>query len=355
MIVKNLKKMSEVELLSYAQKSEDGFAELYQRYHQLVYFVAYKLCKNDADAQDVVQETFIEIKRSLHNLKNPQYFRLWLYRIIDSKCKKLFRKNKYSLIDIEQDQIQNAILVKDHQALPNMQAHVQSDHQLLHNMIEDLPYDQKLAVLLYYMEQMSMIEIAQFLDIPEGTVKSRLSTARNTLRKKIELYERREGVRLDFHDLSASLASVFVGYTASNYAISSTNVLLANYKSFWKMLKTSTIATKAVIASAVLVVASSVGYIGYQVTRGSANRMVHPVVNPSMSSSFPVLQFRGEEIQTSKDAYYTLKMHVCKQDIERLNEMQREETNVLYQALKKENGVYFQRLIDTGWSDIFEK
>lgn len=351
----NLKKLSEKELLVQAQTNEEAFTELYQRYHQLVYFVAFKLCKNDADAQDVVQDTFIEIKRSLKDLKNLQYFRLWLYRIIDSKCKKLFRKNKYTLIDIEQDQIQNAILVKDHQAVPMERMQFQNDQELLHHMIQELPYDQKLAIILFYMEQMTTLEISQCLQVPEGTVKSRLSVARATLKKKVEAYEHREGVKLNFHDLSTALTTAFAGITVGTQVPSmKSNALSNKAQHFINAIKASTISMKIAIGACAVALASATGYEGYQSLHPSNDTIIHEAVKSS-NKQFPTLQFRGQEITSSKDAYYTLKMHVCKQDIEFLSKTERAEVDVLYQALKEENGVFYQNLKDTDWEMFYKK
>ncbi len=196
----NDKKMTEQELLLAAQQDDEAFALLYQRYYRLVYYVAYKMCRNDADAQDVVQETFMEVRRSLCDLKNPQYFRLWLYRVVDSKCKKLFRKNKYALTDIEQDHILNEFLEQNEQFLPEASLKYTNDRDIMHRFIKELPYDQKYAIILYYMQQMTTLEIAELLKVPEGTIKSRLSVGRATLRKKVEAYEHREGIKLNFRE-----------------------------------------------------------------------------------------------------------------------------------------------------------
>lgn len=352
--MKNIKKLSEKELLVQAQINEEAFAELYQRYHQLVYFVAYKLCKNDADAQDVVQDTFMEIKRSLKDLKNPQYFRLWLYRIIDSKCKKLFRRNKYTLVDIDQDQIQNGILVKE-QELPVEHTHFQNDQEILQQMIEQLPYEQKLAVLLYYMEQMTTLEISQLLNVPEGTIKSRLSVARNTLKKKVEAYEVREDMKLNFYDLSTALTTLFTGSVIGIQIPSiKSNSVSAKVHHFVTTVKAGTITTKIAIGACTAVLASTTGYLGYQFLHQSEEDISYPVVRSS-KKRFPVLEFRGQEISSSKDAYYTLKMHICKQDLEFLSDAERAEADVLYQALKEENGIFYQRLKDTNWEKFYKK
>lgn len=208
---KNAKEVTDKELLAEAVYDDEAFAKLYRKYHNLVYFVAYKMCQNESDAQDILQETFIEIRRSLKNLRNPQFFRLWLYRVIDSKCKKLYRQNKYSLTDIEQDHIQNSFLERKQQHLPADTARFQNDQELLLHMVEELPYDQKFAIILYYFEQMTTLEISEVLDVPEGTIKSRLSVARTSLRKKVTAYENREHIKLDFHDLSGALTLAFTG------------------------------------------------------------------------------------------------------------------------------------------------
>lgn len=352
MIVKNLKKMSEKELLVQAQINEEAFTELYQRYHQLVYFVAYKLCKNDADAQDVVQDTFMEIKRSLKDLKNPQYFRLWLYRIIDSKCKKLFRRNKYTLVDIEQDQIQNGILVQE-QELPVKHTHFQNDQEILQKMIEQLPYEQRLAVLLYYMEQMTTLEISQILNVPEGTIKSRLSVARNTLKRKIEAYENREGIKMDFHDLSSALTTALAG-AGMKAASLQPSTLSTKGQQLFTAFKAGTLSMKIVMATGAIVIASGVGYAGYRSFQKPKDTVVQSASRAS-DKAFSPIQFRGEQITTSKDAYYTLKLHISKQDIAYLNEAERKEADGLYQALKEEAGVFYQRLIETGWQELYEK
>ena len=80
-------------------KDEEAFNLLYHRYVKLVYYIAYRICKNDADSQDIVQDTFLQVKRMIHNLKNPSLFKFWLNQIAISKCKNLFRKNHYINVD----------------------------------------------------------------------------------------------------------------------------------------------------------------------------------------------------------------------------------------------------------------
>ena len=70
-------------LIEAVKNNENGaFEQLYDEFHKLAYFFAYKLCRNEADAKDAVQETFIEVYRSIHTLKENSYFKAWLYKIV---------------------------------------------------------------------------------------------------------------------------------------------------------------------------------------------------------------------------------------------------------------------------------
>lgn len=343
-------KLTEQELINAAQTDENAFAELYLRYYKLVYYVANKICRNDADAQDVVQETFMEIKRSLGNLKNPKYFRLWVYRIVDSKCKKLFRKNRYTFTDIDQDHILNEFIEQNEQYLPEAQSKYQSDRELMHSFIRELPYDQKYAIIMYYMEQLTTLEISEILGIPEGTVKSRLSVARSNLRKKIEAYERKEGVKLNFQEGfagAALIAAVLADQKSSNAVYKKKSKL----HSLWDKFQSAGLAFKTLIVVQCFAVVLLGGMaLSEYLAKGNQDAQTYT----EEASSFPLLHYQGKTIQTSKEAYYTLKMNICRQDITQLSEQQRLEAMPLYQALKAENGVYYERLRQSGWASEFD-
>lgn len=347
--MKNAKEVTDKELLAEAVYDDEAFAKLYRKYHNLVYFVAYKMCQNESDAQDILQETFIEIRRSLKNLRNPQFFRLWLYRVIDSKCKKLYRQNKYSLTDIEQDHIQNSFLERKQQHLPADTARFQNDQELLMHMVKELPYDQKFAIILYYFEQMTTLEISEVLDVPEGTIKSRLSVARTTLRKKITAYENREHIKLDFHDLSGALTLAFTA-TMTKPIISS--IYQNKGASTAKGLKTSFVSTKVIAGVTASILTPTIAFAGYTAWNQ------HQLPNSSVinqEQAFPTLIYQGKELTSEIEAYYTLKQSACHHDLTTLTQQEREELNPLYEALKEKRGIFYERLQESGWSDLYEK
>lgn len=349
--MKNLKKIGEGELILLVQEGNAAaFDELYDRYHKLVYFVAFKMCHNDADAQDVLQETFIEMKRSIKNLQKPSFFKLWMYRIINSKCKKLFRKNKFDLTELEHNNVQYALLEDKQDYLPDKDLRYQNDANILHRFIDELPESQRMAVILFYMEQMTSAEIASVCDVSEGTIKSRLFTARNTLRKKIELYEKQEGISLNFHDLSAAITSSLTAQFAMNAItkaplLAGMNALKSN---LIKIMKANAIVVKTSIAFCATALAATGGYALYEQAKQPSNDI--PVGKAFHSSSFPTTTFKDETISSSKDAYYALRMNYCKQDLDTLSLEDQEEVDKLFTALKEENGPYYKKLLQANWN-----
>ena len=189
---------------------QEAFEALYRKYYKLVLFIANKECANESDAQDILQETFIEIKKSIPKLRKPQYFRLWLYRVVNSKCKDLFRNRKMTLMDSDHEMIRNYVKEERREASGDAQMKYHCDQDVILGMIDELPHGQRIVLMMYYLEQCSIKEIAQLLEIPQGTVKSRMSTGKAALKSKIAQYEQREQIKLSFHSLDALLASVFV-------------------------------------------------------------------------------------------------------------------------------------------------
>ncbi len=207
-----IKKDQRTEDEYYVKEAQNGNQEaleyLFKKYHNLAFYIALKICHCDADAEDIVQESFIEIHRSIHKLKEPKFFKAWLNKVVFSKSTKLFRKNRdISLSDddylmMTQNQEERRYL------LPMEEMNFNSDREVLLHFLDQL----RVSLYLMYFEQMSVKEISFVLEIPEGTVKSRISTAKTELKTMIRRYERDENVKLDFHahSLEAALTVAFL-------------------------------------------------------------------------------------------------------------------------------------------------
>lgn len=161
----------------------DAFNELYSRYGRLVFNLAYKWTRNINEAEEVTQEVFekIWVRRNTYVMKKSKVSS-WIYKICQNTAFDfLRRKKKTSYLD----ESQLDFLVDDNINLENeIEMHV--TRQLLKNAIADLPKEQQEIIKLMYFEGKTQKEIAASLNIPLGTVKSRVKLAMTKLRRKIK-------------------------------------------------------------------------------------------------------------------------------------------------------------------------
>ena len=91
----NLNQMSDARLVKEIQQgNETAFNELYERYHKLVYYVAFQMTNCEADAEEIKQEVFIKVIRHINDIKDAKSIKYWLTTITHNECKHLFRSNK---------------------------------------------------------------------------------------------------------------------------------------------------------------------------------------------------------------------------------------------------------------------
>lgn len=150
----------------------------------MVYRAAYRLCGSTVDAEDLTQQTFLTAQRCLDQLRDPAAARAWLSAILRSCFLKSLRKRRPSpAIDGELDLAAVPGPVPEPSAV---------DTERLQQALDSLSSEARLIVHLFYFEDRSYREIAAALDVPLGTVMSRLSRAKEQLRRRlIELDEPR--------------------------------------------------------------------------------------------------------------------------------------------------------------------
>lgn len=159
-----------------------AFDELYSLTYKKVYFLALSILKNKSMAEDATQEVFIKSLKSIDQLKNPKLFLSWINKITYNYCMNEF----YKLKDIEHNNIDNVFPMiscgcKYNDPLEN--CILKENVEELMNLIGQLTQIQSTVLVLRYFEGLKISEIAYVLDIPEGTVKSRLSKAKKKLHK----------------------------------------------------------------------------------------------------------------------------------------------------------------------------
>lgn len=172
------------------QGDAEAFSILVDRYASRLFSTCFSFMGNKQDAEDCVQEALIKAYRSLTSYSFKAAFYTWLYRIAVNTCLDYHRKHSrwtvYSIdetIDTGENKIQAQYA--DDQPLPDEEVEKRELQILIREAIADLPAKMRQIVVLRDLEGMPYKELAELLDISEGTVKSRLSRARQQLMKKI--------------------------------------------------------------------------------------------------------------------------------------------------------------------------
>ncbi len=190
-------------LVEAAKKNDEAaISELFQETYQSMYFMAKQTLRQEEEAEDIVQEAYIKAFKSLDMLREPEKFKPWLYKIVINKCKDYLKKKKPNLFtDMQVSQEDSELNYED--TLKNETIEYQPDDMLdrkamveiFNAIFEQLSPEQRLCMILYYREQKSVGEIAEILQISEGTVKSRLNYGRKKVKEEVERYEK-EGIKL---------------------------------------------------------------------------------------------------------------------------------------------------------------
>lgn len=177
------------------QGDEDAFSRLFRMYSGRVLRMAYLISGNYADSEDIVQETFVKCFTYRARLKDPDKFEPWLYQIMTRTAWRVAGKSRREQPSEEIGRIQDEMAGEFSSPLENVLS--SEEREWLWRAVESLEIRQRTAVVLYYYNQMSTREIAKVMGCLEGTVKSRLFTARRNLRKLLDegekeaLYEKR--------------------------------------------------------------------------------------------------------------------------------------------------------------------
>lgn len=168
-----------VETEQLVKKAKRGNRKALETLLSQIYVQLYKTALiyvgNEQDALDVVQETAFKITKKIHLLKDNRYFKTWAIRILIYTA--------YDLLDQSNKSEKSFVLEEFSISNPTEQADRNID---LLKALEQLPILQKNSIVLYYFQDLSIKEVADFMAIPEGTVKYYLHEARNKLKKILE-------------------------------------------------------------------------------------------------------------------------------------------------------------------------
>lgn len=165
---------------------------LYTETCQSVYFLARNMVKSDEDAMDIVHDSYICVFQSLDNIKNAAGFKSYLRTTVANRCKNYLKKKKpLYLSDMTEDGTELELEDTDG-VIPGELVGNEDVIECVRRVVESLPEEQRMCVILRYYDEMSLQEIADTLEVSLGTVKSRLSRASKKMRDEIERLEKEE-------------------------------------------------------------------------------------------------------------------------------------------------------------------
>ena len=175
---------NESKLVSKAQNGDrNAFSELVHTHSQGVLNVVYRMCGNGDLAEDAAQEAFIQAWLRMSSYKEKASFRSWLYRIAVNAAIDMLRKEKRILPNTIED-----LNLSDSRPGPEAMLASSERTELIREAVLTLPNASRAVLVLREYEGLSYQEIAESLEIPMGTVMSRLSYARKLLKEKLETH-----------------------------------------------------------------------------------------------------------------------------------------------------------------------
>ena len=199
-------------LVTAAQKG-DGAAmeELFSAFYNDVYYFALKTVKDSDLACDITQETFLQIVSTIGDLKEPAAFVTWMKQIAYSRCTRWFSKKKEVLLEEDEEghTLFDTLADESEGSIPSEVYEQAEFRRTIMGIIGELTEEQRSAVLLYYFDELSVGQIAQIQGVSDGTVKSRLNYARKAIRRSVEDYEEKNGIRLHSFSLLPLLLLFF--------------------------------------------------------------------------------------------------------------------------------------------------
>lgn len=155
--------------------NRSSFEKLILAHKLIMYRVSRTILSQDEDCADAIQEAILKAFQNIHTLREPRYFKTWLIRILLNECYQLHRKRK-NLISIDE-------------LLEPISQENGYEKIEIEQLLDVLPSEEKQLLKLFYIEDLSIHDLALILDIPENTVKTKLRRAREKMQKTLAMDE----------------------------------------------------------------------------------------------------------------------------------------------------------------------
>lgn len=277
---------------------KDAFTEVYHAYTKKVFFMAIQYFKDEEIANDIVQEVFIKVYKQINTLKIAKAFNSWLYTITYRECQnynrrkmKVFNlKDSESMDDFADDKNINVLRQVENERI----------RKVILNTLETMKEPLRMVAVLRFFEDLKISQIANTLDIPEATVKSRITRVREILSDELS----KQGVAKNFSITLISPAVIYEAYLLlyDNYSVNEEviNTILKTVLTGSSAISSSLIATKKILSGAFL--ASAVGgIILFSHTQAETDQNI---IATNQIPTIEVLPQVNEELATISDIVY---------------------------------------------------
>jgi RNA polymerase sigma-70 factor, ECF subfamily len=190
----------------------DDFAEQAMQYAPQLYSAALRMTRNQADAEDLVQDAYLRGFRSFHTFTEGTNLRAWLFRILTNAYINTYRAKQRRPIESDLADVEELYLYRRLGSMETAAASMSAEEQFLDlftddevkRALEDLPENFRLPVLLADVDGFAYKEIAEILDIPVGTVMSRLHRGRKAMQRALYEYAEARGLTADVASTGSS-------------------------------------------------------------------------------------------------------------------------------------------------------
>lgn len=170
-------KEKEKQLIESVLKGEtSSFGYFVSTYQDMALTVAYRICRNRQEAEDIVQESFVRAFHNLHTFRFTSKFSTWFYRIVYNTAISQMQAVFYNTEFTEYEQAAAQNLYSDTDAVAAMEGIERTE--IINNILDKMPSEESLILTLFYLEENSVKEVAQILSITDANVKVRLHRGR---------------------------------------------------------------------------------------------------------------------------------------------------------------------------------
>ncbi|MEI5909334.1 RNA polymerase sigma factor SigW [Bacillus spongiae] len=168
---------------------QNAFAEIVELYKDKVFQICFRMLGNRHEAEDMAQEAFVKAYMNIHTFQQHRKFSTWLFRIATNLCIDRIRKKKPDYyLDAEVTGTEGLTMysqLSTGEPLPEEEVESMELQEVIQKAISKLPEKYRSVIVLKYIEELPLKEISEILDMPLGTVKTRIHRGREALRKQL--------------------------------------------------------------------------------------------------------------------------------------------------------------------------